>query len=425
MALINGTRLEKQENDGLAVRQIARCLSRSTLDVGQLCGDINKEGVRVFMINKWTLRKPEHIEQLEPISDKQRAENNYGFDASVISTHGGNGAIKELFDIANAHGFDWPYTPAKAPYFRVLDFDGYYHKASAPWSLDSKGLTGVAAPTRIDCVRNNEAEIKLENMYVFTEQTVDPSQLYLGVITRKTGTDTTRLYVSGNTLDMMMGNESDSTNWSVDVPTFEEGETRCLFVLTSIKPTSVNNGLIDEDSENIDQAVTMWLPGCLQTYVVSAIENSILLRAGDDFFLKFYTTPDTESPQLLSVAAQTYLTNNNTGARQNVDVYVDLRFYEDENAYTTVQLSQRGDVPQNGYATFDFGPENTPAFVQEIENFDHVKISVRVRWTWAGQTRYFDFNRGPGNPSLSDPGFTTLADIESKGYTILFEVQQQ
>ena len=74
----NGNYITKANNDGLSIAQVARCLGRSTQDLGQLCGDVNGNG-------------------------------NAG---------------------AMASSFKAAYQPPIGGYnYRLLDFDGYYHEA--------------------------------------------------------------------------------------------------------------------------------------------------------------------------------------------------------------------------------------------------------------------------------------------------------
>lgn len=438
MALINGIYLEKLENDGLAVHQITRCLGRSTLDVGQLCGDVNAAGVRQYRINKWAKYKPEAIPQRGDIDDKLRAQNDYGFVTESIAAKGVAGdALKNLFKKAQDLGFDWPYTPAKAPYFRVLDFNGYNHEAKAPYTVPHSGSTKVL-PTEIEVIREwgPEVEIQLEDMRAVQALDIDynAEDFYLAVLTWKKGTDEVKLFVSETTLQEMNDEASargDRTEFSVPV-TLTEGETQCLFVLTTVQKHQAPGGVIDASAEGLEDDVCIWLPGCVQTYRWSAVQNAILLNTGEDFFLKLYTDNDLINPSLRAMAAQVILTNANTGAGQNVSVTIEVVFWEDAQHQTTlsqIRLAAEQVVYETSPVTLNIGPQETPDPVQSVEGYPHGNIGIRMSWQWGSNTRYFNFDN-PGTPitpsqSVPAPGFATLADIESKGYTILSEVKQQ
>lgn len=425
MALINGIYLEKLENDGLAVHQIARCLGRSTLDIGQLCGDVNAAGVRVYITNKWTLRKPQNIERLDPISDELRALYDYGFDTSVIASKSVN--FGDIMHAARQAGFDWPYVPPTSC-FRVLDFNGYNHNAQPPYKVNSIG--GAFIPTEVSCIRVEGAEIKVEDMHAILalDTEYSPANFRLGVITQRTGTGQTRMFVSGHTLQDMAEEESavvDNTEWGVPVELgAEEGTVQCLFVLTTLQADS-DNGEVRDAEAFADSAVTVWLPRCLQTYEISAVTASILLRPADYPFITFRTTADSDegTRQLLSAVPRIHITNGTAGDRQ-VSISLVLRFEDrTEESHDDVTFEQTYNILSEQSSDFELGEKDLPDWVRQREGFNREFISVKLSWNWNNsaydtQYRYFDFRKG--YPVLDDPDFVSLADIENS-YTIITE----
>lgn len=120
----NGNYITKANNDGLSIAQVARCLGRSTQDLGQLCGDVNGNGERVNRTKAMAKYKPQRISNVyDALTDTQRANNGWGIDIPTITgtpTYAG----------AMASSFKAAYQPPIGGYnYRLLDFDGYYHGA--------------------------------------------------------------------------------------------------------------------------------------------------------------------------------------------------------------------------------------------------------------------------------------------------------
>lgn len=110
-------RIYTESGKGIDVRgDVAYVLGESTGDVGMLCVSKN--------INEYAKNKPVRYNSLVTPSDAQKKAINYGLTAPVASST--PAATKETF---------WVYTrPDGAPsgWYRILDFDGYNHKAVCP-----------------------------------------------------------------------------------------------------------------------------------------------------------------------------------------------------------------------------------------------------------------------------------------------------
>lgn len=133
---------------GIDVRgDVAYVIGRSTGDVGQLCGDVNANGVRLNppVINMWSLNKPVRwAEKAQPSNWQAASSGNYG-----IAPHGfgtGSNALSSL----RTYAYDgllngWGYEPPRGigshnEMYRLLDFNGYDHNSPRPWD----GWSGVA-----------------------------------------------------------------------------------------------------------------------------------------------------------------------------------------------------------------------------------------------------------------------------------------
>lgn len=135
--------VDTANNIGLGVHEVARCLGRTTLDVGQLCGDVNASGVRVNVTNKWAKYKP------------VRKANMYAHAGDWWMADDGKCGLafttyEELTTFitqvrALSSSLLWGYAPPRgfATYrepYRLLDFDGYNHLASFQMPYLNEGI---------------------------------------------------------------------------------------------------------------------------------------------------------------------------------------------------------------------------------------------------------------------------------------------
>lgn len=138
---------------GISVRSdIAYVLGRRSNDVGHLCGDTTDpmtnaggtpdEGGK---INKWAKFKPTRMHGINP-TDSWRGEIITVFGHGGLYNCGlniqGYTSLADFKAAVDAQNFGWQYQPPRGrvvsgsvvnEFFRVLDFDKYYHKSSSPF----------------------------------------------------------------------------------------------------------------------------------------------------------------------------------------------------------------------------------------------------------------------------------------------------
>lgn len=162
----DGKRLSVEQGDGLSIAQVAQCLVRSTQDLGQLCGDItwdstNQQWVIVNSgngaINKWAKYKPYQANTLTTHGDAARGGFPYywgmGFPVLTAPFVSGQKIYSyyenDLETVTDSRMNGWVYNRPRGvsqspkEYFRLLDFDGYYHGANVPLRF-SGGTASVA-----------------------------------------------------------------------------------------------------------------------------------------------------------------------------------------------------------------------------------------------------------------------------------------
>lgn len=112
---------------GISIYDVQATIGSGSPDVGSLCRHEN--------INKWAKYKPIRLNKLGLVTDSERLLENYGLTIPAA----GYGSIDAMVaDLANA---DWTYLRPRGKgngqggsneWFRILDFDGYFHGAPAP-----------------------------------------------------------------------------------------------------------------------------------------------------------------------------------------------------------------------------------------------------------------------------------------------------
>ena len=127
---------------GVEIADLQQVLGRGTGDLGLLCSDqewYDNNGTPalrlVNKINKWAKYKPIRLNKLGLVTDSERLLENYG----LTIPSAGYGSIDAMIaDLPNA---DWTYLRPRGKgngqggsdeWFRLRDFEGYFHGAPAP-----------------------------------------------------------------------------------------------------------------------------------------------------------------------------------------------------------------------------------------------------------------------------------------------------
>ena len=414
------SRISAAANDGLSVWEVARALGRNVLDVGQLCGDIAYENgawVRVNVINKWAKCKPQRVtDRLAPLTDAVRAANDYGFDTtedSGMARSGGADAVTYLMNkIISNGGASWNYlvprgmnNPSQGhhEWFRLLDFDGYYKDARAPFRVPSHGTTLTAPVTGyLDSVikETSDVEIDVTQMAVFA----DAGDMNLACIVRNAGHD--RLFILDDPDPFASEDE-------VTIPiNLNYGTNYCQFVYTDFDPTEVDaNGNIS--SEAGDDYKFIALPDCYQVFVVSAIADAILVSEGWGYNgnVYFFRVGLTQDGYVDNIKAQGIYTNG-TGDDRTMQLHVSFRGPEGTVQKDTASFIAYVDPEDNTIEV----PALTASEIEDItaqgefDPSDLGDIEVKMWWSWtagySSPVRYYNFTNG--QIVATDPGWAAL-----------------
>lgn len=155
----NQGRIYTENGQGIDVRgDVAYVLGRSTGDVGQLCGDVDGNGVRQNKINKWALYKPISHPNIGYVTLTERIAKFHGYTPASYDFAcyvGSGGSLVGTPFSTHPQPGKWTYNPPTggigvSPY-RVFDFAhiesdlsrlseyGYNHIAKAPISFAENG----------------------------------------------------------------------------------------------------------------------------------------------------------------------------------------------------------------------------------------------------------------------------------------------
>ena len=131
---------------------IAHVLGRTTGDEGQLCGDVDAQGVPQNKIKFWSLHKPIQLNKKEELTEADRKSANYGY--TITSYDKPVGQAGEGLIYGHLNNLTWQYfKPRGVTYnepFRKLDFDGYNHGATNPFSISYNTTPKIGDTSRID-----------------------------------------------------------------------------------------------------------------------------------------------------------------------------------------------------------------------------------------------------------------------------------
>lgn len=237
-------RIFTQNGQGIDVRaDVAYVLGRSTGDVGQLCGDVrwddNEQAwVDAHAINIYTKHKPVRWNSPAPLTSAQLGALRWGLSLNA------NPVLSK-----NYQDPYWKYAPprgrSRSEWYRILDFDGYNHRAISPLQ-----------ETNITLRDNGQIHIDLSTIYNFSQNVeIWPDELfdfpgrdYVGFVlwdaTRKFG----YFCITDVQLDDVAHQQIPSTSWHdfnkeiISALPFSDGDVVEFFWCTYPRTTETQGG---------------------------------------------------------------------------------------------------------------------------------------------------------------------------------------
>lgn len=122
-------RLYKTASQGISTSEVAACLNDHRVtklgrSIGLLCTSPK--------VNMWSKNKPVRTKSFSPLTDLQRQQANYGLDVSNAHDTEYEDLLRKAISSSCKFGYLPPRGGEDEP-FRLLDFDGYWHKAETPY----------------------------------------------------------------------------------------------------------------------------------------------------------------------------------------------------------------------------------------------------------------------------------------------------
>lgn len=388
-------------------------------------------------INQWARYKPIRDSRYTPLTEQDLANADYGFDFSSAAAGGDGAFVKGTWDemkvfMTHALACDarWKYLAPRSnatDKYRITDFtcpanrsgaNGYNGNAKAPFSADSAWVRiagGGELPVSVTYNVNAEIPLNLLHTLLQHDGEHDFDEYLLAAMIRKGDNPaTTKMFIPSGEKEVrlvdMMNGDIDATQFVRIVLDNADATNHVLFVGTTCPASAFPGGVWDGETE-IDHEFTFWLPNCIEIVQVSAIANTVSLTFGDNYFFRVRTL----NGIMQDISAEVRVSNL-TASQQEVFIYVDIQYYDDQGGFITEdQLSLEEEIINvNTSRNLNMGTNQIPDPISSEEGYDISNIGVKVRWEWSPTSyhtehRFFDFDTCA--PVASDPGFKRLSDI--------------
>ena len=139
-------------NTNISVSMVKAELGASTNDVGQLCIHPN--------INRWSKWKPIKFPKIEPLTQQELENSNYGIE--IVSSLGDTSNPKALYDMVQNLGYTYKYnkpTGGLSSPYRLSDFNNYEKSGGVPpISTRARSATVTAYVDRVFKYRGPEPQ---------------------------------------------------------------------------------------------------------------------------------------------------------------------------------------------------------------------------------------------------------------------------
>ena len=292
---------------GITLKEIERvlgdyaCYYQGRLDLGLLC--------RSGRINPWARHKPFRYNAKSFPSDaaKENAmkQRNFGFDIGEGESAASANSPAVCLSNALSNGL-WTYLAprgeANNEWYRLLDFNGYNHGATAPYAVEEKSVSVATSGTRsFFLFRSENSEISLEELGILS-QDFDPASARLGLIIRKTGYTDAYLFSLDKTLNQCFTNGYESIPFK-----FVSGSGH------------INQGILgpgnyqacwcvwNSDGDPNGEALYVYLPDCTFTisYSTIVVEEFRMIWVPEGVFFLPYVAPSSNRIKRIEAAFST------------------------------------------------------------------------------------------------------------------------
>ncbi len=385
-------------------------------------------------INIWSKIKPVRHWSSGPLTAAQRQEANYGFD---LSDYGGaaSNELATVFSQARAHQGAWEYLRPRGAvghgtnpggsdeWYRFLDFEGYNHRAEAPYSSEPPTRLNVHEVKLIDVHENQSAEIKVTDLSVdlFDEYDIDEVYVYL-LFREYTNNPATPIQVLVPRGGIMTFAElAGEVGHSAIFETLTNAAQRARNATWEVVGVATAWNPDDHAAEDMEDFNWLYIPGTWQTFTINDQSHILELVYYDSMSESFVAEIDQQTG-LLSVDIDLIEETLDTGDTvDDIVMHLEITYRDAQNYRETLYNGtfnggtvddhdeRRMNISVSG---IDVGDVREPA-----ENY----IDVRLWYEYVVGTdpyvykRYFDFDSDSGGSnsyqSLSEIPYVRLSDL--------------
>ena len=173
--------LKETSESGISLQEVALCLrdyrldTNGCIDLGMMCTSPN--------INLWPKNKPVRLPSRGILTDADRKSVNYGIDFSMAHDRSFSDCLAKSIANGGKYGYLRPRGGDDEPY-RLLDFDGYNHKAETPYGYTMEHSKGKPDGW-VDVYLNPNADLTLADLNPTELGSGDINSCKLAILLRK------------------------------------------------------------------------------------------------------------------------------------------------------------------------------------------------------------------------------------------------
>lgn len=402
---------DRNSNDpkGITLMEISRCLrdhrrdKNGNIDLGMMCTSPN--------IKIWAKNKPVRLKKFEPLTEEDRRSVNYGLDLYGAFDDTAEGLIAKAIANKGTFGYLRPRGGLNEPY-RQLDFDGYWHQATAPYICRVHHNTKGDSYAWVEIYLSDKAELRLTDLMPtdiedFGEMKLAllfrPKKATTGVLVKFPTSQKTGSYITLNEIEYAHDNAEGAPIGQFEFLPSEAGDYDMAFALT------------EGDEDNIDAVPWVYVPDGFFSFSYDPNYTSFIWEYSEDYWVRGVdangkTIRDTET-DAAKVEISTMITvDEDYTSPITGDVRLRVGNYSSDGYFETTQEIVR---------SFYISPGSSDNFDVVFTNFDvrtidGIYLEADVQYKDANadeyETAYFDFINNEVKWNYQEP--VTVWDVQ-------------
>lgn len=394
-------KLYTTDAQGISTSEIAACLGdyRVTArgrDIGLLCTSPK--------VNKWAKYKPVRHPSYKPLEESQRAKVCFGIDMSDVHDSTYEGLLTKAIGNGCAYGYLPPRGAAYAEPFRVLDFNGYNHKADKPYRYSFVHFD-ANADGWMDVYVSEKADLLLSEIDPSLLPSSDMASCRLVLLYRRVGTTTGGGYIFPKVGGRYITLADIENSESAPVARFtmpSQGEYHFVAALT------------DADEDNIEDMYWMYLPDALFRAKYDPSSKGFEWYYAEDNGAVGLPAYGNVSVWVNSVVVRLGIDATDFTDGGGGDLYVEIGEYIDgefevHDTHREYDFLESGEMKSVEHTFTGIGSKFPEPYVDRIYIQAYIKYDETSNTSLRNQTMYFDFIAG--SQTSRQPEYVSLKQI--------------